>query len=166
MGEVTIPKQSKDVLETAGIKTYKDDDQPALEITVHPKKKRRFMDIGVQEPKKSFFGDPYDRTWGGKTALTSPKTYSDTYRAAFNDLYEFGRSVSSFQGLSTDWELVQQEMKDKFDIEIPHFTDHIPEVDDKYDIPKWSFDGVGGTGEAPYKEKIKYLENLFYNFFF
>ena len=68
--------------------------------------------------------------------------------AAHGDLYNYGRSVSSWQGLIEDWELVQQEMFDKFGVQMPHFNDYIPEVDPSLLTP------------ASYKKKIAYLEKF------
>ena len=142
-------------------------EEKSLELTVGVEVPPDFLPIKSQHNKatKSFFSDPFDRTYGGATALTSPKKFGDTYKSAFDDLYEFGRSVSSYNGRVEDWELVQQEMEDKFGIEIPHFQDYIPEIDDKYWHHFWrnfGFDGVGGDGtpRAPYKAKIQYIENL------
>ena len=154
MGSVDIPKDK------------------GLEInitkTIYPDSKR----VGTTPTKtpSGFFSDPTNRNYGGATALTSPKTFDDTYESSFNDLYEFGRSVSSFQGQVEDWELVQNEMETKFGIEIPHFLDYIPEVDDKYLISPTDPTGIGFAlsgkepgAKAPHKEKIRYIENLVKN---
>ena len=150
MGSVDIPKDK------------------GLEInitkTIYPDSKR----VGTTPTKTppGFFSDPTNRNYGGATALTSPKTFSDTFEASFRDLKDFGRSVSSYQGKVEDWELVQNELETKFGIEIPHWEDYIPEIDDQY---RWSrpfsnfgVDGAGGNmmPEAPFEVKKKYLENL------
>ena len=150
MGSVNIPKDK------------------GLEInitkTIYPDSKR----VGTTHTKTppGFFSDPTNRNYGGATALTSPKTFSDTFEASFRDLKDFGRSVSSYQGKVEDWELVQNELETKFGIEIPHWEDYIPEIDDQY---RWSrpfsnfgVDGAGGNmmPEAPFEVKKKYLENL------
>jgi hypothetical protein len=58
-------------------------------------------------------------------------------------------------------------METKFGIEIPHFEDYIPEVDDKYLISPTDPTGIGFAlsgkefgSKAPYTEKIRYIENL------
>mgnify|MGYP003125868607 FL=1 len=150
MGSVDIPKDK-------GLELH-------ITKTIYPDSKR----VGTTPTKtnSSFFSDPTNRNYGGATALTSPKTFDDTYESSFNDLYEFGRSVSSYQGKAEDWELVQNELETKFGIEIPHWQDYIPEIDDQY---RWSrpfsnfgVDGAGGNmmPEAPFEVKKKYLENL------
>ena len=150
MGSVDIPKDK------------------GLEInitkTIYPDSKR----VGTTPTKTppGFFSDPTNRDYGGATALTSPKKFEDTFEASFRDLKDFGRSVSSYQGKVEDWELVQNELETKFGIEIPHWEDYIPEIDDQY---RWSrpfsnfgVDGAGGNmmPEAPFEVKKKYLENL------
>ena len=164
MGSVDIPK-SKKPHTTLPIGS-KENVSKGLELNLELETTPKFQYV-KSEPKKtkSFFSDPFDRTWGGQTALTSPKKFDDTYQSAFDDLYEFGRSVSSYQGKVQDWELVQQELKDKFEIDIPHWEDYIPEIDDQYTHHFWrnfGVDGVGGDGtpRAPFEVKKKYLENL------
>ena len=158
MGSVDIPKE--DSLKKAGIKTY---EGKKVDDFTNVKKIPDSISVGnipIKNPT-GFFSDPTDKRFGGKIALESPKTFSDIYKSSFNDLYYFGRSVSSFKGKVEDWEKVQQEVMDVYGIEIPHFLDYIPEIDDKFrKIPFFSVDGVGVQGQAPYKEKIKYIENL------
>ena len=112
--------------------------------------KNTFIDASKPEPTKSFFTDRTDKRYrgNGMGMITTPKTFSQVMDAAHGDLYNYGRSVSSWQGLIEDWELVQQEMFDKFGIQMPHFNDYIPEVDPSLLTP------------APYKEKIAYLEKF------
>lgn len=133
--------------------------------TIYPDSKR----VGTTPTKTptGFFADPTNRDYGGATALTSPKKFEDNFESSFRDLKDFGRSVSSYQGKVEDWSLVQNEMETKFGIEIPHFEDYIPEVDDKYLISPTDPTGIGFAlsgkefgSKAPYTEKIRYIENL------
>jgi len=128
--------------------------------------KNSFLDASKAPPSKSFFTDRTDKRYRGNglTAITAPKTFSDVMAAAHDDLYDSGRSVSEYNGLVDDWELVQQEMWDKFRVVMPHFTDQIPEVDDPYNETLFDPLGLnwltGSKVPAPYKQKIKYLENF------
>ena len=154
MGSVNIPKDK-------GLELH-------ITKTIYPDSKR----VGTTPTKtpSGFFSDPTNRNYGGATALTSPKTLGDNFESSFRDLKDFGRSISSFQGQVEDWELVQNEMETKFGIEIPHFLDYIPEVDDKYLISPTDPTGIGFAlsgkepgAKAPHKEKIRYIENLVKN---
>ena len=127
------------------------------------------MQVTIPNSKKSFFTDRTDKRFRGnkKTAFTTPKTYSGIKENAFNDFMDFSRSISSQRGLEEDWFSVQDELKTKFGIEIPHFNDYIPEVDDKYWISPTDPTGIGFAlngksfkSKAPQKEKISYLNNL------
>jgi hypothetical protein len=128
--------------------------------------KNSFLDASKAPPSKSFFTDRTDKRYRGNglTAITAPKTFSDVMAAAHDDLYDSGRSVSEYNGLVDDWELVQQEMWDKLGVVMPHFTDQIPEVDDPYNETLFDPLGLnwltGSKVPAPYKQKIKYLENF------
>jgi ppGpp synthetase/RelA/SpoT-type nucleotidyltranferase len=127
------------------------------------------MQVTIPNSKKSFFTDRTDKRFRGnkKTAFTTPRTYSTINDNAFNDFMDFSRSISSQRGLEEDWFSVQDELKTKFGIEIPHFNDYIPEVDDKYWISPTDPTGIGFAlngksfkSKAPQKEKISYLNNL------
>ena len=127
------------------------------------------MQVTIPNSKKSFFTDRTDKRFRGnkKTAFTTPKTYSGIKENAFNDFMDFSRSISSQRGLEEDWFSVQDELKTKFGIEIPHFNDYIPEIDDKYWISPTDPTGIGFAlngksfkSKAPQKEKINYLNNL------
>jgi len=143
------PAEQKEIAEQLQKKV----EPKGLDITVPLKTseiKNTFIDASKPEPTKSFFTDRTDKRYrgNGMGMITTPKTFSQVMDAAHGDLYNYGRSISSWNGLIDDWELVQQEMFDKFGVQMPHFNDYIPEVDPSLLTP------------ASYKKKIAYLEKF------
>ena len=127
------------------------------------------MQVTIPNSNKSYFTDRTDKRYRGnkKTAFTTPRIRTDIFDRFYDDHTSFHRSISAQQGLEEDWFSVQDELKTKFNIEIPHFNDYIPQIDDKYFISPtdptgigFAFNGKSFKSKAPVKEKISYLNNL------
>lgn len=125
-------------------------------------------EVTIPSSNKSFFTDRTNKKYRGNnnTAFTTPKVRAEIYDLFKENHIDFSRSVSAEQGRAEDWSLVQDELKTKFNIDVPHINDYVPEIDDKFTwkrpFANFGFDGVGGdmTPRADYKNKIKYLNGV------
>lgn len=125
-------------------------------------------EVTIPSSNKSFFTDRTNKKYRGNnnTAFTTPKVRAEIYDLFKENHIDFSRSVSAEQGRAEDWSLVQDELKTKFNIDIPHINDYVPEIDDKFTwkrpFANFGFDGVGGdmTPRADHKSKIKYLNGV------
>ena len=135
-----------------------------IEVPQQPAKHEYFV---MPDENKTFFSDTTDKRYRGNNKLAYSKPYKlgEIFEQNLNDMKEYGLFTSAYNGLVDDWEKVVEEVSHVFGVEIPHFEDSIPEVDNRYK-DKWfnnfGFDGVGGnmTPKAPYKEKIAYLDKV------
>tara|TARA_Y100001968_G_C19450872_1_gene768513 strand:- start:3008 stop:6388 length:3381 start_codon:yes stop_codon:yes gene_type:complete len=125
-------------------------------------------EVTIPSSNKSFFTDRTNKKYRGNnnTAFTTPKVRAEIYDLFKENHIDFSRSVSAEQGRAEDWSLVQDELKTKFNIDVPHINDYVPEIDDKFTwkrpFANFGFDGVGGdmTPRADHKSKIKYLNGV------
>lgn len=125
-------------------------------------------EVTIPSSNKSFFTDRTNKKYRGNnnTAFTTPKVRAEIYDLFKENHIDFSRSVSAEQGRAEDWSLVQDELKTKFNIDVPHINDYVPEIDDKFTwkrpFANFGFDGVGGdmTPRADHKNKIKYLNGV------
>ena len=107
-----------------------------------------------QIPTASFITDQVDLSLGinERKALATPKLYSDVKDSTFDDIYEFGRSVSKIQADSNDFESLLGDFHEISGINLPHYNDPNPETDGEFYIDK---DSMGALDAAKYAWKIK-----------
>ena len=85
-------------------------------------------------PTASFVTDQMDLSLkpSERKALATPKLYSDVFDATFDDIYEFGRSVSQIQAEANDFESLISDFHEISGISLPHYNDQNPEVDGEF----------------------------------
>ena len=137
-----------------------------IEVPQQPAKHEYFV---MPDENKTFFSDTTDKRYRGNNKLAYSKPYKlgEIFEQNLNDMKEYGLFTSAYNGLVDDWEKVVEEVSHVFGVEIPHFEDHIPEVDDQYLISPsdptgigFAFNGKDVAAKAPYKEKIAYLDKV------
>lgn len=146
------------------------DEKNNLEVTLDvPKQITPTKHFVKPDENKTFFSDTTDKRYRGNNNLAYSKPYQlgEVFESNLNDMKEYGLFTSSYNGLVDDWEKVVEEVSHVFGVEIPHFEDYIPEVDDQYLISPsdptgigFAFNGKDVAAKAPYKEKIAYLDKV------
>mgnify|MGYP001158347586 CR=1 FL=1 len=146
------------------------DEKNNLEVTLDvPKQITPTKHFVKPDENKTFFSDTTDKRYRGNNKLAYSKPYQlgEIFESNLNDMKEYGLFTSSYNGLVDDWEKVVEEVSHVFGVEIPHFEDYIPEVDDQYLISPsdptgigFAFNGKDVAAKAPYKEKIAYLDKV------
>ena len=156
----------KEKLEVNTLKDEKNDLDVTLEVPKAITPTKHFV---KPDENKTFFSDTTDKRYRGNNNLAYSKPYKlgEIFESNLNDMKEYGLFTSSYNGLVDDWEKVVEEVSHVFGVEIPHFEDYIPEVDDQYLISPsdptgigFAFNGKDVAAKAPYKEKIAYLDKV------